>query len=296
MRSDETALERAIRYGRKASLFARLKRNLVSTGIHWLRSDGDVGPVSETDFERVLGRYSDDPSVFVHAGLGDVKAAFDRNPYEFLRESLETHFENVFVPGFTPSFRRVDGRVYHKRYTSPYFGSFSRQFLADCDYRTNDATNSILVSGDRRFEECDHHDTWGENGCFAALDRENTLYLHVGTNVFRPSQIHYVEARADVPYVDPVEYEGVIYYDDTTVERITQRTDDETAMVENRAGVPIPIPSMMWNFRKLRDDLENADVLDAYDLDGLTVWAFHARELRRFLERRLADDLYYIVT
>ncbi len=244
--------------------------------------DGSTGPVADSEFDRILGQYSDH-TVFVHIGLSDINAAFEGNPFEFVMDTLGNHFESVLTPGFTPSFRNDDGRVYYKQYSRPGFGAFPRLFHSVADYRTDDATNSILVRGSYRFDDCDHHNTWDEAGCFGALDRDNVLYLNIGTDWLTASQLHYIEWNHQLPYVTMVDYDGVIYYDETSHEQVTQRTHEYHRPVS-------------WNRAKISDDLASEGVLDRYNCNGLRLFAFNARELRDALEPKLDDDPYYLVT
>lgn len=282
-RSRESTVESMVRAASNGYQRGRTLRNRAAMVARRKRLDREVDRVPEREFDRVLDRYADEDVVFVHVGLRDVKRAFDRNPYEFLIDRFDSRFESILVPGFTPAFRSVDGGVYHKQYSQPKFGAFARLFLEDCEHRTDDPTNSILVRGPYRFDGCDQFDTWSAEGCFAKLDRENVLYLNVGTDWIRSSQIHYVENLLDVPYVRTAEYEGVIYRDEREHESIHHRSHEYTMPVT-------------WNREKLRRDLEADDVLDAYDLNGLTVFAFRARELREALTPRILADPYYLVT
>jgi len=246
-----------------------------------LRS-GSVGPVDETDLDAILDRYSDD-AVFVHIGLSDINAAFEGDPFEFILQKLEARFESILNPGFTPSFRKDDGRIYHKQYSAPRFGTFSSLFHKGVDYRTNDATNSILVRGPYRFEDCDHHNTWATDGCFGALDRDNVLYLNIGTDWLTASQLHYIEWYYDLPYVDAVDYDGVIYYDETSHEQISQRSHEYCQQVS-------------WNRSKIAEEFAAEGVIDRYNCNGLRLFAFRAREMREALAPKLATDPYYLVT
>lgn len=246
-----------------------------------LRSES-AGPVDEGELAAILDRYSDD-TVFVHIGLSDINTAFAGNPFEFILGQLDARFESVLTPGFTPSFRKHDGRVYHKQYSAPYFGMFSQLFHAVADYRTNDATNSILVRGPYRFADCTHHDSWAETGCFGMLDRDNIRYLNIGTDWLTASQLHYIEWYFDLPYIRTVDYNGVIYYDETSHEQITQRSHEYSH-------------SVSWNRTKISDDLADAGVLDRETRNGLRIYSFNAREIREALAPKLAADPYYLVT
>lgn len=281
-RRREARIDTAIRVASEGYHCGRTLRNRASMALQRKRRESDVGVVAEGTFDRVLDSYRTD-TVFVHVGLRDISRAFERNPYEFLLGRLDERFESILNPGFTPAFRSVDGGVYHKRHSLPKFGAFSRLFLEDCEYRTDDPTNSIIVRGPYRFDGCRHDDTWAADGCFAELDRENVQYLNVGTDWLRSSHIHYLENRLNVPYIETVEYEGVIYREDETAERITHRSHEYTMEVT-------------WNRAKIQDDLERAGVLDSYDLNGLQVFAFRARDIRQVLTPKILADPYYLVT
>jgi aminoglycoside N3'-acetyltransferase len=246
------------------------------------RRSASAAPVDEQELHAILDCYSDD-TAFVHIGLSDISTAVEGNPFEFVLQALDSRFDSVLTPGFTPSFRKDDGRVYHKQYSTPRFGTFAKLFQSAADYRTDDATNSILVRGPRRFEDCVHHDTWAEAGCFGALDRDNVRYLNIGTDWLTASQLHYIESYCDVPYVRQVDYDGVIYHDETTHEEISQRSHEYRRPVT-------------WNRAKISDDLASEGVLDRYNCNGLRLFAFNARELREALVPKIAADPYYLVT
>ncbi|MFW6040711.1 MAG: hypothetical protein ACOC85_02630, partial [Thermoplasmatota archaeon] len=109
-------------------------------------------PADVEELHDILDGYSEEKTVFVHVGLSDIKSVFHQNPYELLIKVLEEHFNSILAPGFTPYFE--ESGVYHKLYSKPVHGTFYRLFHKDADYRTNDATHSILVKGDYRFDDC----------------------------------------------------------------------------------------------------------------------------------------------
>jgi aminoglycoside N3'-acetyltransferase len=235
--------------------------------------------VPEGTLERLFAAHPADVA-FVHAGLRDVAAAFDGDPYDRLFDALTAAYDSVLVAGFTPSF--LDSGVYHKRYSRPEFGAFARAFLDDADHRTDDAVYSVLVAGDYRFEDCRHERSFGPEGCWAKLDRDDALFVDVGTDRFRCSHLHYVEARADVPYVTETAHEGV-RIDADGVERVTQRcpTDDYYRR---------------YNRRKLERVLREAGALDCHERNGLVLRFCSARDVRTALEPRLRRDPYALVT
>jgi len=239
-----------------------------------------VDPVPAGTLAELFAAHPAD-TVFVHAGLSAVNAAFPGDPYAHLFDALTAEYENVLVPGFTPSF--LSAGVYHRAYSRPEVGTFARLFRADADYRTADPVYSILVHGEYRFEDCCHTRSFAPAGCFGKLDRENVLVVNVGTGGLRCSFIHYLEQRHGVPYITVSEHDGVVYHTDTEFERVTQScpTDD----IYRR-----------FNRAKLERRLAEAGVLDAYDRNGLAVRFARARDLRQVLDDHVASDPYYLVT
>lgn len=239
-------------------------------------------PVEESDpqaLREVLAGYDDD-TVFVHAGLRAVRDAFGRDPYEFLADLFDEQFGSVLVPGYTPQFRETG--VYDKRRSEPAYGAWSKLFLEDADYRTDDAIHSILVRGDYRFPDCDHHDTFAEGGCFGKLDRDNVLVANVGTHWLRTTQHHYVERQFGVPYQYYPTHEGVLVDEEGVETEIVQRNDAYT-LAASRAAL------------KLQRDAVAAGVMTKHEVGGLLVLLFHAAEYREFLLGKLEDDDCYLV-
>lgn len=220
-------------------------------------------------------------TVFVHVGLSDVAAALPGNPYHRVRDALTARYENVLVPGFTPAF--LETGVYHRQHSRPEFGTFARLFLEDATYRTADPVYSILVDGDYRFDDCRHTESFSRESCFGKLDRDDVLFVNVGTDGFRCSHLHYVERQADVPYCTVSDHEGVVYHTDTEREAVSHTclTDDFYRR---------------FNRAKLESVLSDAGVLATYDRRGLRVRFCRARDVRTVLEPRLAADSYFCIT
>ena len=263
---------------------AALPQILFSNARHYatLQRPSNVSLSDPAVLDAVLEEQSaDHDTVFVHAGLSDVKRAFGGDPYALLSGKLTDHFESVLTPAFTSSFRKTG--LYHKRYSTPEFGAFSRLFFEEADYRTNDAIHSISVAGDYRFEECDHHDTFAEAGCWGQLDRDNVLYMNIGTDWLVSTQIHYIEERADVPYVSRTAHDGVIYYDDESHAKITQYNADKIDWL------------YFWNRSKIRKKLRREGALDRYSIGGLDLLFFGANDMHRSLADEIAADPYYLV-
>lgn len=231
--------------------------------------------------DNVFSRYPESDTIFVFVGLSDIKTAFQTNPYELLVEKLNSHFENVLAPGYTPSFKKTG--IYHKLYSKPEHGTFSKLFLQDIDYRTDDALHSILVKGDYRFPDCEHQKTFSEDGCFAKLDRDNVLYLSIGTDWFIPTFVHYLEMLYNVPYVESTKHDGVVYYDETRHGEITQHNHHIDWYID-------------LNRPKIQKTLIENGVLDYYDLKGLKIWTGKGHDMHQILREEVKEDPYFFVT
>lgn len=239
--------------------------------------------VPESTFDELLDRHAAGHSkVFLHVGLSDIKAAFDTNPYEFLLERLDERFESILAPGFTDYFK-ISG-VYHKQYSRPKHGTFVRLFHEDADYRTDDAIKSILVKGPYRFDGCDHHRSYHDDGCFAQLVRDDALVLNVGTPWLKCSHLHYLEHQHGAPYVIEKTYDGVLYRSSTEYEHIEQTCSVYSSKFYS------------WNRRKLTRRLERAGVIDRYDLNGLKTIFFTLDDIVSVIGDEMRRDPHYLVT
>lgn len=269
-------IEKIKLFGWRIQLNARrLKKKIIS------ESNPDPDVVTEAEFDSILSDFSEE-NVFVHAGLSDIKKAFGENPYEFLIDKLTANFDCVMAPGFTPSFR--DSGIYHTEFSRPEYGMFSKLFHEDAEYRTDDAIHSILVKGDYRFDECNHHDSFGDSSCWAKFDDDNILYLNIGTKEFVSTHLHYIETKFDLPYVYTPEHDGYIYTDRCDYNEISQSNYGCT----NQLCTP--------NWVKLRKFLKSENVIEDRSFKGLNIYSFHAQDMSTALGERLSEDPYYIVT
>ena len=239
-----------------------------------------TGPVDEAIFAEILDGYDEDVA-FVHVGLSDVNAAFDGDPYEFVRDHLDARFDAILTPAFTQSFREP-GR-FHRTDSDPELGAFTTLFFYEADYRTADPLHSIQVRGDYRFDGCTVRDTFAPDGCYGQLERDDVRILDIGTRWLISTQLHYIERVTDVPYSETVEIEGTVRYPGGRVERVTQRSYDKNNYL------------YFWDRLSIQRDLIDDGVLNHHDLNGLRVISVTARDLRDVLEPRIADDLYYMI-
>lgn len=247
-----------------------------------IRRRRSADPVAIDRFSATIAALLDGAdAALVHVGLSDVNAALPGDPYDVVIETLTDHVESVVVPGFTDYF--ATSGVFHKQYSRPKHGTFARLFLADADYRTDDAMKSFLVAGPYRFSDCVHDDSYHPDGCFASLVADDVTLVNVGTPWVTCSHLHYLEAIADVPYVTRKTFDGVLI-DDTELREIEQDCHRYTS------------PYYSWNKPKLQRDLRRDGSLTVHDLEGLFVAGGSLREIVTSVERRLASDPHYLVT
>ena len=259
-----------------------LAETLWSSAKHYAvrQREEPTGPVDEAVFAEILDGYDED-AVFVHVGLSDVNAAFDGDPYEFVRDHLDARFDSILTPAFTQSFRETG--EFHRTETDPDLGAFASLFFEDADYRTADPLHSIQVQGDYRFDGCAVRDTFGPDGCYAQLERDDVRILDIGTKWLISTQLHYIERVTDVPYSETVEVEGTVEYDDGRREAVAQRNYSKNNYL------------YFWDRLGIQQDLIDEGVLDHHDLNGLRVISVTASDLREALESRIAEDPYYMV-
>ncbi len=236
----------------------------------------------------ILDEYNEN-SIFLHIGLSDIKKTFNaNNSYSFVVNILKNRFTNILAPGFTGnSFR--NSRIYHKLFSVPVYGKFSELFfLNDANYRTNDCIHSILIHGDYNFKNCNHFDSFSENGCFAKLDEENILVANIGTEHLVSTQLHYIECVNKLPYVLFPEYSGVIYYDEKKFERVSQ--------ISYEYKKTKYIFGYSWNRKKIENLLIKEGVLKSYNINGLVLRLFKANDIRKVLEHEIIKNPYYLVS
>lgn len=220
-------------------------------------------------------------AVFVHAGLSKIKAISGvKNPYEYLLDALKSNYKIVFAPGFTPSFRTSG--IYHKKYSLPEYGMWSRIFLKDSEHRTNDAIHSILYIGNYDFSDCNHYDSFGESSCFFKLVKTNVLVADIGTEDFVCTFVHVLERINSVPYVKTVQVKGIEYFSDTEYSPIVQ---------ENYA----PLRKYAWNRKKIVKALKQAGILRDYSKNGFVLYFFRAGDLFEFLNEKIKKDIFWLI-
>lgn len=258
--------------------------NLLKHQVHRLRAErGTVSSASVADFDAALASVGASHSTaFVHAGLSDIAAAFDADPYEFLYSRLAEQFETLVVPGFTEYFK-VSG-VYHKQHSRPKHGMFAKLFSRrHRDDRTDDAVKSLLLRGPHELDDCVHHDTYHPEGVFAELLADDVLVLNVGVPWLVCSHLHFLEARHDVPYMEKVTYDGY-RLTDGRCESITQASHEYASAWYS------------FNRPRIKRVLDRHDALERFDFGGMRLYAFTLGDLDRYVGRKVADDPYFLVT
>lgn len=219
--------------------------------------------------------------IFVHAGLSKIKRVEGvDNPYAYLLNELEKHYKTIFVPGFTPSFR--NSGIFHKKYSKPEYGMWSKLFLKDSEQRTMDAIHSILYKGYYDFSSCAFQDSFGRNSCFSKLISDNVLVADIGTDDFVCTFIHVVECINKVPYNYILEINGVAYSDDKIFQNVKQ--------INYEPKIPY-----RWNRRKLVKELKKNGLLRDYSKNGFLIYFFNAGDVFNFLDKKVKENSWYLV-
>lgn len=254
---------------------------------YWIRQKNYAKPSDSHLLTSILAKYKEEKTVFVHIGLRQIKTAFQLDAYDFILDLLTQNFQSIIAPGFTPSFRQTG--LYHKLYSAPEYGKFSKLFLKDATFRTDDPIYSLLVLGDYQFENSYTKEVFGPGGAYDQLDKDNILCLSIGTPWPVSSQKHYIEYRSNLPYVERVTYEGIIYYDEQNHNKIATINYVRKHWFNKYV-------SLIWNNYKLAKHMKKAGIMEQYNLNGLMIYAFKLRDMRVFIEEKFIKEPYYLFT
>ncbi len=252
-----------------------------------MRREHSAKAVDKNQFYDIIKSFNSHKNVFVHIGLSQVKEAFSCNPYDFLMECFSKNFKSVIAPGFTPSFKTTG--LFHKKFSRPEYGLFSKLLLNDATYRTDDPVYSLLVYGDFEFEKMYNKEVFGEGGTFSQLDKENVLCLNIGTIWPVSSNIHFTEYKNELPYIKKAEYKGIIYYDDVKHEKTSSVVYQYDYWFNKYV-------TLLWNRFKLLKQMRKKGIIDVYNLNGLNIYAFRLKDLRLHIEDNLRKNPYYLIT
>jgi hypothetical protein len=248
-----------------------------------------IGIVQENYLENILSQLSEE-TVFLHVSLSSIKKAFNVNdPYNFLIGRLIRYFNNILVPGFTLDHFKETG-IYHKIFSYPHegLGTFSKLFFEkDSEYRTNDCIHSILVKGGYRFDDCNHSDSFCQEGCFGKIDKNNILILNIGTYEIKSSQIHFIDYNYNKNIVKK-KYNGVIYYNNNYYEKIEQTNFEPK---KNRFGL-----KYNWNRGKIAKDMINNGILKKYTNNNFNVFAIKSHDMKLYLGEKIRKNPYYLIS
>ena len=220
--------------------------------------------------------------IFVHAGLSRLKNFQNAgDSYLFLLSQLKSFFKTVLAPGFTPSFRHSG--IYHVNFSIPEYGAWSRLFLKDADFRTNDAIHSILGIGDEfDFSKCNHQDSFGKDSCFYELVKNNVLIANIATDDFVCTLIHCLEKINNTSYILEDLVEGEVYTNNTNHFHVTQSNYK-------------PCFRYIWDRKKILSDCKKAGILHDYSCHGIILYFFKAGDFFDFISGKMKADRFYLL-
>ncbi len=252
-----------------------------------LRQKSSVKPSNPDLIKNFLDKYKEHNTVIVHIGLEPIRKSFAKNPYNFTIKLLTERFNNIIAPGFTPSFKKTG--VYHKLFSCPEYGMFSKLFMHDATTRTNDPVYSLLIYGSYSFNDKHCEESFGIGSCFDQLDNDNVLCINIGTKWLVSSQLHFIEYTNNVPYIEKNKYEGVIYYDESNYSK--------TSVINyyNKHWFNKYV-SILWNRYKISRHLYNSGIVDYYNINGVKLYSFRVGDMKRFIDEKIKKDPLYLIT
>lgn len=228
-------------------------------------------------------------NVFIYAGLRKLYKILNLSYNDItdmiIEKILENyHVDTVFTASFSPSFRASG--LYSVLHTRAEFGAFSELARQKAIYRTNDAIHSVSIHGKipNYIKNLDHSRTFGENGVFAQMKKENTYILNIGTERLVSTYLHYIEEEQSVPYkIRPALYTGVSISDHKTYSKINQINHKYTFPCE-------------FNRSKIERELLKNNALEKIDNFGVDIRLFNTARLHDVISPRVKEKPYYLVT
>ncbi len=94
-------------------------------------------------------------------------------------------------------------------FTPSEMGAITETFRQQAN-RTNNLFHPLCYQGSVDFSKCDTYDTWGDRSPYGLMHHKNFKMVLLGTEFYSCPIFHYCEQRHNVPYREPVEYEGFI--------------------------------------------------------------------------------------
>lgn len=119
----------------------------------------------------------------------------------------------IVMPSFNFSIFKKKPIVLDLANTPSEMGAISEEFRKRPEVkRTHNLFHPLCYRGDStdRFISCDMVDTWGDKSPYALMEQYNFKVILLGTDFHSCPFFHYAEQKNNVPYREPVEYEGGI--------------------------------------------------------------------------------------
>lgn len=228
-----------------------------------------------------LGEISDQyHTAIVHAGLRSVSSSSSQEAFGKICDSL-SDVQNLFVPGFTPSFR-VSG-VFSVLYSRPEVGSFSNLAWLSGARRSFDPIHSLFTINGSIEVGSSLNDTFHPDGIFKNFVLANSCIINIGTPYLVSTLFHYYERYMNVPYVKSSMHQGFVL-----------KSSGEPLHVKHSSyKYSLPI---CWNRSKIESMLVRNGALTVGLWNGAYCRIINARASFVLLTSRLASDPFYMVT
>ena len=118
----------------------------------------------------------------------------------------------IVMPSFNFSIFKNKKIVLCPGETPSEMGAISEEFRKRSSARTFNLFHPLCIKGKLWTDimNCDMVDTWGSESPYALMEKENFKVVLLGTDFYSCPFFHYAEQKFNVPYREPVEYDGFI--------------------------------------------------------------------------------------
>ena len=161
-------------------------------------------PISSVGLSDILADYD---CAIVHAGLRSVSSSSASDAFDLLSNAL-SGLDNLFIPGFTPSFR--SSGIYSVKYSRPEVGSFSKLAWLSGAPRTLDPIHSLFSMRGSLSDVDISNDTFHPNGFFRTFIRKQSCIINIGTPHLISTLFHFYERYMNTPYLASSSHDGFI--------------------------------------------------------------------------------------
>lgn len=237
-------------------------------------------PESIIAFENTIKLYSNQ-NCYLHGGYKAINSFFRNDGgFDRLIKILDNNFNNILSPAYTLSFKK--NGVFHHKFSKPDIGQFGLIFEKYADFRSFDPIGSIWFRGSIDKSKYDLVNSFlASNSLYSFIDNNKSVTISLGTGVIRLAHLHYLEQKYNLPYRKQVTYNGVIYYDEKSYEKIEHKTTEN-------------IGTLQVERERLEYDLLREGVLHRHDFGKLVLRIINNEDFANFIRKKTEINPYYL--